>query len=67
MICGAEPHVLALGTVHAEDPSTATLLGMRTRAYRFQPVQQIKEETDFKYRYSWSYASYSIGLLSHAV
>jgi len=38
------------GTVHAEDPSTATLLGMRTRAYRFQPVQQIKEETDFKYR-----------------
>jgi len=36
--------------VHAEDPSTATLLGMRTRAYRFQPVQQIKEETDFQYR-----------------
>jgi len=38
------------GTVHAEDPSTATLLGMRTRAYRFQPVQQIKQETDFKFR-----------------
>eukprot|EP00090_Calanus_glacialis_P039893 TRINITY_DN6947_c0_g1_i3.p1 TRINITY_DN6947_c0_g1~~TRINITY_DN6947_c0_g1_i3.p1 ORF type:complete len:785 (-),score=277.64 TRINITY_DN6947_c0_g1_i3:304-2658(-) len=38
------------GTVHAEDPSTATLLGMRTRAYKFQPVQQIKQETDFKFR-----------------
>merc|ERR1739848_860574 len=25
------------GTVHAEEPSTATLLGMLTRAYRFQP------------------------------
>ena len=22
------------GTVHADDPSTATLLGMRTRAYK---------------------------------
>jgi len=38
------------GTVHAEDPSTATLLGMRTRAYRFQPVQELKQETDFQYR-----------------
>jgi len=36
--------------VHAEDASTATLLGMRTRAYKFQPVQQIKQETDFKFR-----------------
>merc|ERR1719420_19700 len=38
------------GTVHAEDPSTATLLGMRTRTYKFQPVAQIKKETDFQYR-----------------
>merc|ERR1712142_1119315 len=38
------------GTVHAEDPSTATLLGMRTRAYKFQPVQLIKNDTDFKFR-----------------
>jgi len=38
------------GTVHAEEPSTATLLGMRTRAYRFQPVQDLKLETDFKFR-----------------
>jgi len=46
-------HVAARdGTVHAEDPSTATLLGMRTRAYKFQPVQEIKEETDFVYRMS---------------
>jgi len=38
------------GTVHAEEPSTATLLGMRTRTYKFQPVAQIKLETDFQYR-----------------
>ena len=38
------------GTVHAEEPATAALLGMRTRAYRFQPVQQIKLETDFTHR-----------------
>jgi len=38
------------GTVHAEEPGTAALLGMRTRAYRFQPVQQIKLETDFTHR-----------------
>jgi len=38
------------GTVHAELPSTATLLGMRTRAYQFQPVQELKKETDFKFR-----------------
>jgi len=25
-------------------------LGMRTRAYRFQPVQELKQETDFKFR-----------------
>ena len=49
-LVGDPPHGYALGTVHADDPSTATLLGMRTRAYRFQPVQQIKQETDFKFR-----------------
>ena len=38
------------GTVHAEDPSTATLLGMRTRAYRFQPVSDVKKLTDFDLR-----------------
>ena len=43
-------HLPVPGTVHAEDPSTATLLGMRTRAYMFQPVQQIKGETDFQHR-----------------
>ena len=44
------------GTVHAEDAATAALLGMRTRTYRFQPVAQIKLETDFQFRYrspSW--------------
>ena len=37
--------------MHAEEPSTATLLGMRTRTYMFQPVAQIKLETDFQYRW----------------
>ena len=38
------------GTVLAEDPDTACVLGVRTREIRFQPVQGLKLETDFKYR-----------------
>jgi len=38
------------GTVHAEDPATAALLGMRTRGYKFQSVAQLKGETDFTFR-----------------
>jgi len=38
------------GTVHAEDDTTATLLGMRTRAYKFQPVADIKKITNFDLR-----------------
>jgi len=38
------------GTVHAEDASTAALLGMRTRTYKFQPVAQVKLQTDFTLR-----------------
>jgi len=38
------------GTVHAEDPATAALLGMRTRGYKFQPVTQLRQETDFTLR-----------------
>ena len=40
------------GTVHAEDESTATLLGMRTRAYKFQPVADIKNVTNFELRFT---------------
>ena len=43
-------HNLLQGTVHAEDESTATLLGMRTRAYKFQPVADIKNITNFELR-----------------
>ena len=43
-------HNLFQGTVHAEDESTATLLGMRTRAYKFQPVADIKNITNFELR-----------------
>ena len=42
------------GTVHAEDASTATLLGMRTRAYKFQPVADIKNITNFELRFQYS-------------
>jgi len=38
------------GTIHAEDPHTAVLLGMRLRQYAFQPVQELKSETDFTLR-----------------
>lgn len=43
------------GTVHAEDASTATLLGMRTRAYKFQPVADIKNITNFELRFQYSW------------
>ena len=36
--------------MHAEEPGTAALLGMRTRGYKFQPVTQLKQETDFTLR-----------------
>jgi len=38
------------GTVFAEDPDTACVLGIRTREIRYQPVQVLKLETDFKHR-----------------
>jgi len=38
------------GSVNATDASTAVLLGMRTRASKFQPVEDIKDETDFEQR-----------------
>ena len=49
--CWSRSNCQGTGTVHAEEPSTATLLGMRTRTYMFQPVAQIKLETDFQYRW----------------
>jgi len=38
------------GTVHADTPETATLLGLRQAKYMFQPVQELAKETDFKKR-----------------
>lgn len=38
------------GTVKAANRHSACLLGMRTRHYEFQPVQDLKEETDFETR-----------------
>ena len=43
-------NIFFAGTVHAEDDTTATLLGMRTRAYKFQPVADIKKITNFDLR-----------------
>ena len=58
-------HCAALDrTVYAEDPKTATLLGMRTRGYKFQPVSEVKKETDFTYRkVSYSGMKGTIGCL----
>lgn len=33
-----------------ESKNTACLLGLRSRVYQFQPVQDLKKETDFQYR-----------------
>ena len=52
--------------MHAEEPSTATLLGMRTRTYMFQPVALIKLETDFQYRWVWG-VHYIFLSVSHLV
>jgi len=38
------------GTVYAETPETAVVLGVRTRELKYQPVQHLKLETDFKHR-----------------
>ena len=32
------------------DKDTACLLGLRTRVYQFQPVEDLKSEVDFTYR-----------------
>jgi len=44
------------GTVHAEDKQTACLLGMRMTKYAFQPVEDLKKETDFEFRCSTEHA-----------
>lgn len=36
--------------ITAADKDTACLLGLRTRVYQFQPVEDLKSETDFTYR-----------------
>ena len=36
--------------VYTKDKTSAALLGLRARSYQFQPVQDLKNETDFTYR-----------------
>jgi len=38
------------GTVHAEDPPSATVLGMDKGAFKFQPVEELAKVTDFEKR-----------------
>ena len=38
------------GTVFAEDPDTACVLGVRSREISFQPVQGLKLECDFTHK-----------------
>ncbi|ELU13881.1 hypothetical protein CAPTEDRAFT_175923 [Capitella teleta] len=40
------------GSVFTKDRSTATLLGLVKRASQFTPVQDLKEQADFKYKIS---------------
>ena len=37
-------------TITAADIDTACILGLRSRAYQFQSVEKLKDETDFQYR-----------------
>ena len=41
-------------TITAADKDTACLLGLRSRVYQFQPIEELKNETDFQYR-RWKY------------
>lgn len=38
------------GTITCDTPDTAVLLGLVRRQYRFTPLAQLKEKTDFKHR-----------------
>ena len=38
------------GKVMTKDPASATLLGIRGRVTKFQPVEEVKKETDFELR-----------------
>ncbi|CAL4171517.1 unnamed protein product, partial [Meganyctiphanes norvegica] len=38
------------GSVFCDDANTAVLLGLQKRAYMFQPLSQLKLQTDFKHR-----------------
>ena len=42
------------GTVKTNDKNTAVILGLRSRSYEFQSVQDLKNETDFTHR-RWKY------------
>lgn len=46
----AEANLSSEGKVVTSDRDSAVLLGLRTRQYQFQPVQNLKDETDFTYR-----------------
>ena len=41
-------------TVMTKDKDTVVILGLRSRSYEFQSVQDLKSETDFTYR-RWEY------------
>ena len=42
------------GTVHAETPESATVLGSKQATFAFQPVQELAKQTDFQKRYKIS-------------
>lgn len=37
------------GSIYANDPESAVMMGVIRRRYRFTPLEQLKEETNFEY------------------
>ena len=40
------------GTVHAETPNSAVVLGLRQATYTFEAVSELAKETDFAKRFA---------------
>ncbi len=50
MVMQMRDNVRADGTVRTNDPDTANLLGLQNRYVIFQPLEKLKEETNFEFR-----------------
>jgi 6-phosphofructokinase 1 len=48
MITKLKEHVQPDGSVNANTPETAVMIGVVRRQYRFTPLTELKKETDFE-------------------